>query len=102
MCGGCPGALPVSDEIRYNVQSVQCSAITVDLLRTYKRPIDCYLQHDLFAQIGSTQEELTNASEYLLKFIHQKQEDPDDCEGIESLAIIRSLVDRIIKKGICL
>lgn len=79
-----------------------CAAITVDLLQIYKNMINCYLTYKLWEKINSSQAELEGAHSYLEGFIAQKMADPNDCEGIGSLILVRMLVDRIVKIGACL
>lgn len=79
-----------------------CTSIGIDLLKVYQRPIDCYLKYKLWETIESTELELQNATEYLQGLIDQKTADPNDCRGIEILWLVRVLVDRIIKRGVCL
>lgn len=100
---GCCPTKHYTDEERFGVlPNTQCSAITVDMLLMFKKPIDCYVKHGLWGEVGSSEEEMNSAVSYLEGFIAQKQLDEENCEGLESLAIIRSIVDKIIKKGICL
>lgn len=101
--GCCDNGKYATDEEKYSVvPNTPCGAISIDLLNMYLRPITCYLQYRLWTSIGSTEMELVNAKIYLLGFIDQKKADPENCEGMESLAIIRVIVDKIIKKGVCL
>lgn len=100
--GCCDGTI-LSDEERFKVYSnTPCGAITVDMLIMYRRPIECYLQYGLWGKIGSTEEELTLAVEYLTNFINQKNIDDENCEGLDKLPIIRLIIDKIFKAGICL
>lgn len=99
----CCNAPLVTNEERYGVlEDTPCGSISIDLLTMFKRPIDCYLEHNLADKIGSNVNELQSASAFLLTFINQKKADPNDCTGISMLPIIRELVDKIIKKGLCL
>ena len=104
--GCCPGAAAFPSDPSAKLTTTPgtsvCSQISVDLLRMYKRPIDCYITHSLYSQIGSTREELEKASAFLNDFIDQKLIDDENCTGIDSLAIVRTLIDKIVKKGMCL
>jgi hypothetical protein len=101
--GCCPGTSYATEEQKFGViPTTICSSITVDLLELYKRPIDCYLTYHLWNEIGSSELELQNAAAFLQKFINMKTADEEDCSEIASLSIVRSIVDKIIKKGICL
>jgi len=103
MCN-CDGIQPqMTDDEIYGVGTgTPCSAITVDLLKVYKKPVDCYLNFKLWGNVGSSEGELQNISSLLDIMIGQKIGNPNDCTGMESLVIIRSIVDRIVKKGVCL
>jgi len=93
----------LTEEQIYGVaDGTPCEAITVDLLQTYKRPIECYLRYKIWNSIESTKEELESAVSYLDTFIANKIVNPANCEGLESLYLIRSLVDKMLKKGVCL
>lgn len=99
----CPATLYPTDQQRYGVvPDTPCGSISIDLLNMYKRPIDCYIKYGLAYQIQSTPEELESASLFLQGFMDQKAVNQEDCTGIEMLPIIRSLVNRIVKKGVCL
>jgi hypothetical protein len=103
MCN-CDGIQPnmTDDEIYGAVTGTPCSAITVDLLKVYKKPVDCYLNFKLWGNVGSSEAELHNISSLLDIMIGQKIGNPNDCTGMESLVLIRSVVDKIVKKGVCL
>jgi hypothetical protein len=103
MCN-CDGIQPVlTEQEMYGViAGTPCEAITVDLLKTYKKPLDCYLQYKMWGNVGSSEGELVNATNLLDIMIGQKIANPSDCTGIESLYLIRSIVDKIVKKGVCL
>lgn len=102
--GCCPGSDPnITPQEQFGVViGTPCTAITVDLLQIFKKMIDCYIQYGLWGKIGSSEEELTNARDYLQNFITQKIADPNDCTGVEMLYIVRQIADKIIKKGACL
>lgn len=103
MCN-CDGIQPnlTDEEIYGQVAGTPCSAITVDLLQVYRKPIQCYLNHKLWVNVGSSEGELQNVTALLDIMISQKIGNPNDCTGMESLVTIRSLVDRIVRKGVCL
>jgi hypothetical protein len=101
--GCCDPNTNITEQQRFGfVEGTPCEAITVDLLELYKRKIDCYLLYKLWVNIQSTKEELEGAQTYLQNFIDQKVADPSDCTGVESLYIVRALVDKIIRVGACL
>lgn len=79
-----------------------CETITVDLLRLYLRPIKCYLKYKMWDRIGSNEQELISAKEYLDDFIARKSADPADCTGVESLVLIRVIVAKMVNLGVCL
>jgi hypothetical protein len=103
MCN-CDGIQPnlTDEEIYGQIAGTPCSAITVDLLKVYQKPVNCYLNYKLWGNVGSSEGELQNVASLLEVMIGQKIADPNDCTGMESLVEIRSLVDRIVKKGVCL
>lgn len=93
----------VTDEVRFAVmEGTPCDKISVDLLVTYKKPIDCYLKYKLWDNIKSSKAELESAQSQLADMVSRKQADPMDCTGLESLYLIRIIVEKIIQKGMCI
>lgn len=101
MCS-CTGG-PSTDEERFKImEGTPCEAITIDLLMMFKNPIDCYLQHKLWANIGSSEEEMQAASNWIANFINQKNEDNFDCNNLSELIVIRIMFSKILNLGVCL
>lgn len=97
------GQQVLTEEEQYGVYAnTPCTAITVDLLQMYKNPIDCYINYKLWGVIDMNESQLSTLSGQLQVLINQKISDPNNCDGIEHLAHIRSTVDKIVKRGVCL
>ena len=100
-CGGNSGPYDVQHDVVVYDHN-QCKGITKDLLEMFLKPINCYLEHQLWDLIGSSQVELQSAKEYLELYIAAKTEDPDTCAYRESLPIVQNLVSRIHVQNRCL
>lgn len=100
-CCNSTEAIPPLVQFGHN-PATPCSAITVDLLNVYKSRIECYLKYGLWFNISSSEEEMNAANAHIDQMVERKLIDPNDCTGIESIVLIRMLVDRIIKLGACL
>lgn len=100
-CGGSTESLPPVVVYGFT-EGTPCNSITADLLNLWKGKIDCYLRHGLWGKINSNEEELTIAQSYLAEMIDRKIADPNDCEGLDTIHLVRAIIDKIVKVGVCL
>jgi hypothetical protein len=90
------------DSVSQVIGDTPCSAITIDLLRTYQRPILCVIEKELWLHVQSSVEEMKAANQVIENLIEIKEKDSGSCEGTASLAIIRTLVGKIVQLGLCI
>ena len=79
-----------------------CKAISVDLLKMYKTPIDCILSNGIWDQVGISQADLVASSMLLGNYIAAKLYNQDDCTYYDQLTVVKKQMSIIFDKRICL
>ena len=100
-CGGQTAGF-ISDGTIHSSNLDVCGDITIDLLQQYRRPIQCYIDHDLSSSIDASKTDLLEALAMLDTYIAAKRIDPNTCDHKEVLPAIQHIVSKIIIKGQCL